>query len=49
MDIKETFKENGLTTEYAAAGIVITCLILLWVIRRGFRGINVGGVSVSVK
>lgn len=41
---------SGITTEYAAAAIVIGCLVALILIRRGFRGINVPGVGgVSVR
>jgi hypothetical protein len=36
-------------TPRAAAGIVIGALVALILIRRGFRGVNVGGVSVGVK
>ena len=40
---------NGVTTEYAAAGLVIGCLVGLWMIRRGFGfGAGVPGVA-SVK
>lgn len=38
-----------LTTEYAAAVVVIGALVALIMIRRGFRGLNVGGVSVGVR
>lgn len=36
-------------TEYATAGIVIGALVALILIARGFRGVNVGGVSVGVR
>lgn len=36
-------------TPYAAAGLVIGALLALILIRRGFRGVNVGGVSVGIK
>lgn len=36
-------------TEYSTAAIVIGSLIALILIARGFRGVNVGGVSVGVK
>ena len=39
----------GFTTEHAAAVIVIGALAALILIRRGFRGVNVGGVSVGVR
>lgn len=41
---------NGVTTERAVAGIVIGCVIALWLLRRGFRGVGipgVGGVSIG--
>ena len=42
-------KESGVTTERAVAGIVLGCLAALWLLRRGFRGINIPGVgSASV-
>lgn len=40
---------TGVTTPRAAAGLVIGALIALWLIRRGFRGVSLGGVSVGVK
>lgn len=36
-------------TEYATAALVIGSLFILILIARGFRGVNVGGVSVGVK
>lgn len=38
----------GGNTEYAAAALVIGSLIVLVLIARGFRGVNVGGVNVGV-
>ncbi len=43
--------ENKLTsfnTEHVAAAVVIGALLLLILIRRGFRGISVGGMSVGI-
>lgn len=40
---------GSLDTPRAAAGIVIGSLLALVLIRRGFRGVNLGGVGVSVK
>lgn len=40
---------SGFTTEHAAAAIVIASLVALVLIRRGFRGVSVGGVSVGVR
>jgi hypothetical protein len=42
-------KGGGLSTEHATAALVIGCLAALFLIRRGFRGVNVGGVSVGVR
>jgi hypothetical protein len=42
-------KGAGFTTEYAAAIIVFGSLAFLIMVRRGFRGVNVGGVGVSIK
>lgn len=39
---------TGGNTQYAAAGIVLGALAALVLIRRGFRGVSVGGVSVGV-
>ena len=44
-----TVRQTGITTEHAVAGLVIGCLVALILIRRGFRGVNVGGVSVGVR
>lgn len=36
-------------TPYAVAGIVIGCVVALWLLRRGFRGVGIPGVgSVSL-
>lgn len=40
---------GSLDTPRAAAGLVIGSLVALILIRRGFRGVNVGGVGLSVK
>jgi hypothetical protein len=41
-------KFGGVSTEYAAAAIVIGALIALILLRRGFRGVSIPGVgSVS--
>jgi hypothetical protein len=39
---------KGLTTEYAAAFVVIGALVLLILIRRGWRGASVGGASLKI-
>jgi hypothetical protein len=36
---------SGLTTEHAAAVVVIGSLVFLILIRRGFRGVGVPGVG----
>lgn len=36
---------TGMTTERAAAGLVIGSLVALVMIRRGFRGVSVGRIS----
>lgn len=41
-------KPSLLETPTAAAALVIGCLLFLILIRRGFRGVSVGGVSVGV-
>jgi hypothetical protein len=45
----QTVKDSGLSTEHAAAVVVIGALAVLILIRRGFRGVSVGGVSVGVR
>lgn len=40
--------KGGFTTEHAAAAITLGALALLWLIGRGFRGVNVAGVRVGV-
>lgn len=42
-------KAGGLNTEHATAALVIGCLAALFLLRRGFRGVSVGGVSVGIK
>jgi hypothetical protein len=32
-------------TPYAVAGIVIGCVLALWLLRRGFRGVGLPGVG----
>lgn len=41
-------KQSFLETPTAAAALVIGSLLFLILVRRGFRGVNVGGVSVGV-
>jgi len=41
-------KPRMFDTPYAAAGLVIGAVLFLAIVRRGFRGVSVGGVSVGV-
>lgn len=41
-------KPSMMQTPTAAAAIVIGALVFLILIRRGFRGVSIGGVSVGV-
>lgn len=41
-------KPSMLQTPAAAAALVIGSLVFLILVRRGFRGVSVGGVSVGV-
>lgn len=40
---------KGFTTPHAVAGVVIGSLLVLCLIRRGFRGVSAGGITVGVK
>ena len=40
---------RSLGSEQAVAVVAAAALVLLVLIRRGFRGVNVGGVGVSVR
>lgn len=40
---------GGITTPHAAAIVVLGSLAFLILVRRGFRGVNLGGVGVSVR
>lgn len=40
---------TGLDVPKAAAIVVIGSLVLLILIKRGFRGVSAGGVSIGVK
>lgn len=44
-----TVSNTMIDTPYAAAGLVIGALVALILLKRGFRGISVGGVSASIK
>lgn len=41
-------KVNALNTEHVAAAVVIGALLILILIRKGFRGVSVGGATLSV-
>ena len=54
MDVNNYSGDNpvtsgGLNTEHATAALVLGCLAALILLRRGFRGVNVGGLSVGIK
>jgi hypothetical protein len=40
---------QGMQTEHVVAGIVLGCLAALILLRRGFRGVSAGGLSVGIK
>lgn len=40
---------GGFSTEHIAGAIVLGSLVFLILVSRGFRGVNVGGVGVSVR
>lgn len=40
---------GGWDTQHAAAAIVFGAMLFLFLIRRGFRGLSAGGLSVNVK
>lgn len=42
-DMTHPVKSGGLSTEHAAAVIVLACLAFLILIRRGFRGVALVG------
>ena len=48
-DVRHPVNGSMFDTEHACAGVVIGSLILLWAIRRGFRGLGAPGVgSISI-
>ncbi len=44
-----TARIGGIATEHAAAILVFGSLLFLIMVRRGFSGVSVGGVGVSVR
>ncbi len=49
MSLDDSVQPAGLNTEHYLAGIVLFALAILFLIRRGFRGVSAGGISVGVK
>lgn len=45
----EPVSNSRFDTPYAAAGLVLGALLALFLLRRGFRGVSAGGLSVSIK
>lgn len=45
----DKFKSNGIESNWAAAILVFAALGFLILVKRGFRGVTVGGVSVGVR
>lgn len=39
---------GGFDTQHAAGALIVVCLLLLVLIRRGFRGVNLAGIHVGV-
>jgi hypothetical protein len=48
-DLTNPVTGSGIDTQHVAAAVVILAMLALWGIRRGFRGVNLGGVSVGVR
>lgn len=48
-DDANSVQPTGLTTERALAIVVLGALLLLILLARGFRGVNVGGVNVGIR
>lgn len=42
-------KANGITTAYASGIVVLGALLFLVLVKRGFRGVSAGGVSLGIK
>lgn len=42
-------KGGGVDSPQMAGAIIIGALVFLFLVRRGFRGASVGGISVGVK
>lgn len=40
---------GGIDTQHMAAFVVFGAMLFLFLIRRGFRGLSVGGISVGVR
>jgi len=42
-------KGTGMTTAHASAVVVLGALLFLILVKRGFRGVTAGGVSIGVR
>lgn len=40
---------GGMDTQHVAGAVVILCILALWGLRRGFRGVSVGGINVGIR
>lgn len=40
---------GGWDTQHMAAVVVFGSMLILFAIRRGFRGLNAGGISIGIK
>lgn len=48
-EVKDPAEMRSISTEMVTGAIVIGAVIILVAIKRGFRGVNLGGVSVGIK
>jgi hypothetical protein len=48
-DDENPVKAGGISTPHASAVIVFGAMVFLILVRRGFRGVSLGGVSVGVR
>lgn len=49
VNLKDPAEGAGISTEMVTGAIVIGAVIALVLIKRGFRGVSVGGLSVGIK
>jgi hypothetical protein len=40
---------GGMDTQHVAGAVVVLSILALWAIRRGFRGVSVGGINVGIR